>query len=152
MLFWVRDSIRKYCQNIVKILTTGPRLGAKENCHNLIYLLHASIGRIVQSLFLQTSKSDCKAFLLIYLKKCLTPYENCRSKVISILLAGNILQGSSSASQQHKSVLYKWLSLHLHRDALHTDLLQPHSISCRGASGAGGNVVITEIYLSKSGF
>ena len=28
----------------------------------------------------------------------------------------------------------------LHRDVSHTDMLQPHFISCRGVSGAGGNM------------
>ena len=47
---------------------------------------------------------------------------------------------------QHKSVpyMYKWLALHLHRDVMHTNLLQLHFISCRGASGLGsGNIFIT---------
>ena len=47
---------------------------AKENCYNLV-LLHATIGRIVQSLILQWPKSNCKAFLLIWLKKYLNPHE-----------------------------------------------------------------------------
>ena len=42
---------------------------AIEKCYNLIYLLHDTIGRIVQSLILQRSKSDCKTILLILLKK-----------------------------------------------------------------------------------
>ena len=86
------------------------------------------------------SKSDNKAFLLIALKKYLNPHENSCSKVISILITGNILNESSSAPQQHKSVQYKWFALYLHRDVLHTDMLQPHFISCRGVSGAGGNM------------
>ena len=98
------------------------------------------LDRIVQSLILQRSKSDNKVFLLIRLKKCLNPHENSCSKVISILITGNILHESSSAPQQHKSVQYKWLALHLHRDVLHTDMLQPHFISCRGVSEAGGNM------------
>ena len=50
------------------------------------------------------------------------------------------LHESSSAPQQHKSVQYKWFALYLHRDVLHTDMLQPHFISCRGVSGTGGNM------------
>ena len=30
--------------------------------------------------------------------------------------------------------------MYLHRDVLHTDMLQPHFISCIGVSGAGGNI------------
>ena len=78
--------------------------------------------------------------MLIRLKKYLNPHENSCSKVISILITGNILHESSSAPQQHKSVQYKWFTLYLHRDVSHTDLLQPHFISCRGVSGAGGNM------------
>ena len=52
------------------------------------------------------SKSVNKAFLLIRLKKYLNPHENSCSKVISILITGNILHESSSAPQQHKSVQY----------------------------------------------
>ena len=37
-------------------------------------------------------------------------------------------------------VQYKWFALYLHRDVSHTDMLQPHFISCRGVSGAGGNM------------
>ena len=45
------------------------------------------------------------------------------------------------------------LASHLRRDVSYTDLLQPHFISCRRASGAGGNVIhVTEINLSKSRF
>ena len=29
----------------------------------------------------------------------------------------------------------KWFALYLHRDVSHTDMLQPHFISCRGVSG-----------------
>ena len=43
-------------------------------------------------------------------------------------------------SPQHKSVQYNWFALYLHRDISHTDMLQPHFISCRGVSGAGGNI------------
>ena len=79
--------------------------------------------------------------MLIRLKKYLNPHENSCSKVISILITGNILHESSSAPQQHKSVQYKWFALCLHRDVSHTDmLLQPHFISCRGVSGARGNM------------
>ena len=78
--------------------------------------------------------------MLIRLKKYLNPHENSWSKVISILTTGNILHESSSAPRQHKSVQYKWFTLHLHRDVLHTDMLQLHFISCRGVSGAGGNM------------
>ena len=74
------------------------------------------------------------------LKKYLNPHENSFSKVISILITGNILHESSSAPQQHKSVLYKKFALYLHRDVSHTDMLQPHCISCRGVSGAGDNM------------
>ena len=78
--------------------------------------------------------------MLIRLKKYLNPHENSCSKVISILITGNSLHESSSAPQQHKSVQYKWFALYLHRDISHTDMLQPHFISCRGVSGAGGNM------------
>ena len=78
--------------------------------------------------------------MLIRLKKYLNPHENSCSKVISILITGNILQESSSAPQQHKSVQYKWFALYLHRVVSHTDMLQPHFISCRGVSWAGGNM------------
>ena len=90
--------------------------------------------------YFQRSKSDNKAFLLIRLKKYLNPYENTCSKVISILIIGNILHESSSAPQQHKSVQYEWFALYFHRDVSHTDMLQPHFISCRGVSGAGDNM------------
>ena len=76
----------------------------------------------------------------IRLKKYLNPHENSCSKVISILITGNILHESSTAPQQHKSVQYKWFALYLHRDVSHTDMLQPHFISCREVSGAGGNM------------
>ena len=78
--------------------------------------------------------------MLIRLKKYLNPHENSCSKVISILTTGNILHESSSAPQRHKSVQYKWFTLYLHRDVSHTDMLQPHFISCREVSGAGGNM------------
>ena len=78
--------------------------------------------------------------MLIRLKKYLNPHENSCSKVMSILITGNILHGSSSAPQQHKSVQYKWFALYLHRDVSHTYMLQPHFISCRGVSGSGGNM------------
>ena len=79
--------------------------------------------------------------LFIRLKKAyMNPHENGCSKVISILITGNILHESSSAPQQHKSVQYKRFSFYLHRDLSHTDMLQPHFISCRGVSGAGGNM------------
>ena len=73
--------------------------------------------------------------MLIRLKKYLNPHENSCSKVISILITGNSLHESSSAPQQYKSVQYKWFALYLHRDVSHTDMLQPHFISCRGVSG-----------------
>ena len=76
----------------------------------------------------------------IRLKKYLNPHENSCSKVISVLITGNSLHESSSAPQQHKLVQYKWFALYLHRDVSHTDMLQPHFISCRGISGAGGNM------------
>ena len=101
--------------------------------------------RIVQYLILQKSKSDCKAFLLKLLKKCLNSHENSSSKVITHWQYFYM-------GPQHKSVPYKWLALHVQRHVSHTGLLQPHFISCRGASGSGGNVVITEIYLSQSRF
>ena len=82
--------------------------------------------------------SDNKAFLLIWLKKYLNPHENSCSKVKSILTTGNILHESSSAPRQHKSVQYKWFTLYLQMS--HTDMLQLHFISCRGVSGAGGNM------------
>ena len=66
--------------------------------------------------------------------------KNSCSKVISILITGNSLHKSSSAQQQHKSVQYKWFALYLHRDVSHTNMLQPHFISCRGVSGAGGKM------------
>ena len=62
----------------------------------------------------------------------MNPHENSCSKVISILIIGNSLHKSSSSPQQHKSVQYKWFALYLHRDVSHTDMLQPHFISCRG--------------------
>ena len=76
--------------------------------------------------------------MLIRLKKYLNPHQNSCSKVI--LTTGNILHESSSAPRQHKSVQYKWFTLYLHRDVSHTDMLQPYFISCRGVSGAGGNM------------
>ena len=87
---------------------------------------------------------DNKAFLLIRLKKYLNPHENSCSKVISIFTTGNILHEYSSAPRQHKSVQYKWFTLYLHRDVSHTDMLQPHFISCRGVSGAGQHARIQE--------
>ena len=93
---------------------------------------------------------------MIRLKKYLNPHENSCSKVISILTTGNILHESSSAPRQHKSVQYKWFTLYLHRDVLHTDMLQPHFISCRGVSGAGGNMresrIFCQFYLVLSLF
>ena len=76
---------------------------------------------------------------MIRLKKYLNPHENSCSKVISILITGSSLH-ESYAPQQHKSVQYKWFALYLHRDVSHTDMLQPHFISCREVSGAGGNM------------
>ena len=78
--------------------------------------------------------------MLIRLKKNLNPYKTSCSKVIRLLITGISLQESSSAPQQHKSVQYKWFALYLHRNVSHTDMLQPHFISCRGVSGAGGNM------------
>ena len=95
------------------------------------------LGRIV---FKGQNLTIRKAFLLIRLKKYLNPHEKSCSKVISILITGNILHESSSAPQQHKSVQIKWFTLYLHRDVSHTDMLQQHFISCRGVSGAGGNM------------
>ena len=94
------------------------------------------LGRIV----LKGQNRTISIFLLIRLKKYLNPHENSCSKIISIMITGNSLHGSSSAPQQHKSVQYKWFALYLHQDVSHTDMLQPHFISCRGVSGAGGNV------------
>ena len=51
------------------------------------------------------------------------------------MITGNSLHEFSSAPQQHKSLQYKWFALYLHRDVSHTDMLQPHFISCRGVSG-----------------
>ena len=79
--------------------------------------------------------------------KYLNPHENSCPKVISILITGNILHDSSSASQQHKSVQYKWFALYLHRDVSHTDMLQPHFISYRGVSGARGNMRGSRIFF-----
>ena len=95
------------------------------------------IGRIV---FKGQYRTIIKTLLLIRLKKYLNPHENSCSKVITILVTGNILHESSSAPQQHKSVQCKWFTLYLHREVSHTDTLQPHLISCRGVSGAGGNM------------
>ena len=99
---------------------------------------------------------DNKPFLLIRLKKYLNPHENSCAKVISILITGNILHESSSAQQQHKSVQYKWFALYFHRDVSHTDMLQPHFISCREVSGAGGNMrgsrIFCQFYLVLSVF
>ena len=93
---------------------------------------------------------------MIRLKKYLNPHENSCSKVISILTTGNILHESSSAPRQHKSVQYKWFTLYLHRDVSHTDMLNPHFISCRGVSGAGGNMresrIFCQFYLVLSLF
>ena len=126
--------------------STGNR---KLNCYNLIYLSHATS-------CLQRSKSDNKAFLLIRLKKYLNPHENSCSKVISILITGNSLHESSSAPQQYKSVQYKWFALYLHRDVSHTDMLQPHFISCRGVSGGRrqmrGSRNFCQFYLALSLF
>ena len=63
------------------------------------------MGKIVQSVILQRSKSDCKAFLLIWLKKCLDPHKNSHAKVITILLTSNIFTWASSAPH-HKSVSF----------------------------------------------
>ena len=99
---------------------------------------------------------------MIRLKIHLNPHENSCSKVIRILITGNILHESSSAPQQHKSVQYKWFALYLDLDVSHTDMLQPHFISCRGVSGAGDNMresrnfcqfylVLRLFYSSQSG-
>ena len=114
-----------------------------ENCYNLIYLSHAYRWNR-----LQRSKSYNKAFLLIRLKKYLNPHENSCSKVISILTTGIILHESSSAPRQHKSVQYKWLTMYLHRDVSHTDMLQLHFISCRGVSGGRNQHARTQGFLS----
>ena len=91
---------------------------------------------------------DNKAFLLIRLKKYLNPHENSCSKVMSILITGNILHESSSAPQQHKSVQYKWFVLYLHRVVSHTDMLQPHFISCSGVSGQEATCADPGIFVS----
>ena len=48
------------------------------------------------------------------------------------------------------------INLHVHRDVSHTDMLQPHFISCRGVSGAGGNMrgsrIFCQFYLVLSLF
>ena len=48
------------------------------------------------------------------------------------------------------------VALYLHRDVSHTDMLQPHFISCRGVSGAGGNIsgsrIFCQFYLVLSLF
>ena len=106
------------------------------------------LGRIVQNLIHQRSKSDNKAFLLIRLKKYLNPHEKSCSKVMRILITGNILYESSSDPQQHKSVQYKWFALYLHRDVSHTDMLQPHFISCRGVSGQEATCADPGIFVS----
>ena len=84
---------------------------------------------------------------LIWIKKCPNPHENSSSKVIAHWQYFYM-------GPQHKTVQYKWLASFLYRDYLHTDLLQSHFISYKGASGVGGNIVIhvTEIYLSHSRF
>ena len=83
---------------------------------------------------------------MIRLKKYLNPHGNSCSKVISIFITGNIYHESSSAPQQHKSVQYKWFALYLHRDVLHTDMLQPHFISCRGVSRQEATCADTGIF------
>ena len=76
--------------------------------------------------------------------------------VVQILTTGNILHESSPAPRQHKSEQYKWFALYLHRDVSHTDMLQPHFISCRGVSGTGGSMRgsrnFCQIYLALSLF
>ena len=76
----------------------------------------------------------------------MNPHENNCSKDISILITGNSLHESSSAPQQHKSVQYKLFALYLHRDVSHTDMLQPHFISLRRVSGAGGSISRSRIF------
>ena len=73
--------------------------------------------------------------MLTRLKKYLNPHENSCSKVISKLTTGNILQESSSAPQQHKSVQYKWFTLYLRRDVSYTDILQPILSAAEGFRG-----------------
>ena len=114
-----------------------------ENCYNLIYLSHAT-----RQNHLQKSKSDNKTFLLIRLKKYLNPHENSCSKVICILITGNILHESSSAPQQHKSVQYKCLlrtytEIFAYRHAASTFYqLQ------RGFGGRRQHAMIQEIFVS----
>ena len=38
-------------------------------------------------------------------------------------------------SNTNQYIQNKWFALYLHRDVSHTDMLQPHFISCRGVSG-----------------
>ena len=108
---------------------------------NLLQVAHCtSIAQPIENCYNLLSFACLFVLLLIRLKKYLNPHENSCSKVISILTTGNILHESSSAPRQHKSVQYKWFSLYFHRDVSHTDMLQPHFISCRGVSGVGGNM------------
>ena len=93
------------------------------------------LGRIVQFLIHQRSKSDNKAFLLIRLKKYLNPHENSCSKVMSILITDNILHESLFCSTATQISTINCLLCILHRDVSHTYMLQPHFISCRGVSG-----------------
>ena len=71
-----------------------------ESCYNLILPFACYYSRIVQYFIPQRSKSDCKAFLLIWLEKCLNPHENSSSKVIAHWQYFYM-------GPQHKSVPYK---------------------------------------------
>ena len=84
---------------------------------------------------------------MIRLKKYLNPHENSCSKVISILITGNSLHGNIN-KYNINGLLCTYVS--------HTDMLQPHFISCRGVSGAGGNMsgsrIFCQFYLVLSLF
>ena len=66
------------------------------------------------------------------------PEWNSRSKVISILFNDIFLHGSSSAPQQHKSVQYKWLALHIHGDISHTGITTFYQLQWGLGGGGGG--------------
>ena len=132
-------------------------IGIKPSTSYLVYIDSTGNRKLLQSVLsfacllvelVERSKLDNKAFLLIRLKKYLNPHENSCSKVISILITGNIYHESSSAPQQHKLVQYKWFALYLHRDVSHTDMLQPHFISCRGGSGQEATCADPGIFVS----
>ena len=70
------------------------------------------LGRIVQFLIHQRSKSDNKAFLLIRLKKYLNPHENSCSKVMSILITDNIYM-SPLLLHSNTNQYNKWFALYI---------------------------------------